>query len=89
MKIEFPDAYYPTDFFLIDDEDRLYARTYEDDGKGGLWHDVFDAEGRCFTRFSLPKDEMAFAIKKNKLYALLVENAEGIPLIKRYAMIWE
>jgi 6-bladed beta-propeller len=89
VKIEFPDAYYPTDFFLIDDEDRLYARTYEDDGKGGLWHDVFDAEGRCFTRFSLPKDEMAFAIKKNKLYALIVENAEGIPLIKRYAMIWE
>ncbi len=89
VKIEFPDAYYPTDFFLIDDEDRLYARTYEDDGKGGLWHDVFDAEGRCFTRFSLPKDEMAFVIKKNKLYTLMQENAEGIPLIKRYAMIWE
>jgi hypothetical protein len=89
IKIEFPDAYYPTDFFLIDDENRLYARTYEDDGKGGMWHDVFDAEGRCFTRFSLPKDEMAFVIKKNKLYALIAENAEGIPLIKRYAMIWE
>ena len=89
IKVEFPEAYPPIEYFFGDDEDRLYARTYEEDGKGGLWYDVFDPEGRCFTRFVLPKEEMAFIIKKNKLYALILENEEGIPLVKRYAMEWK
>jgi hypothetical protein len=89
IKVEFPDAYPPVEYFIGDDEDRLYARNREEDGKGGLWYDVFDPEGRCFTRFALPKEEMAFIIKKNKLYALISENEEGIPLVKRYAMEWK
>lgn len=89
LKIEFPEAYPPVEYFFGDDEDRLYARTHEEDGRGGLWYDVFDPEGRCFTRFALPKEEMAFIIKKNKLYALISENEEGIPLVKRYAMEWK
>jgi len=89
LKIEFPEAYPPVEYFLGDDEDRLYARTHEEDGRGGLWYDVFDTEGRCFTRFALPKEEMAFIIKKNKLYVLISENEEGIPLVKRYAMEWK
>ena len=89
LKIEFPEAYPPVEYFIGDDEGRLYARTHEEDGKGGLWYDVFDSEGRCFTRFALPKEETAFIIKKNKLYALISENEEGIPLVKRYAMEWK
>jgi hypothetical protein len=89
LKIEFPEAYPPVEYFIGDDEDRLYARTHEEDGRGGLWYDVFDPEGRSFTRFALPKEEMAFIIKKNKLYALISENEEGIPLVKRYAMEWK
>jgi hypothetical protein len=89
IKVEFPDAYPPVEYFIGDDEDRLYARTHEEDGKGGLWYDVFDPEGRCFTRFAIPKEEMAFIIKKNKLYVLISENEEGIPLVKRYAMEWK
>jgi hypothetical protein len=49
----------------------------------------FDPEGRCFTRFALPKEEMAFIVKKNKLYTLISENEEGIPPVKRYAMEWK
>lgn len=89
IKVEFPEAYPPVQYFIGDDEDMLYARTYEEDGKGGLWYNVFDPEGRSFTRFALPKEEMAFIIKKNKLYALISENEEGIPLVKRYAMEWK
>lgn len=89
VKFNFPDAYPPFQFFMGDDEDRLYVRTYEKDGKGGFWHDVFDAQGRCFTRFSLPKDEMPFIVKKSKLYVIISENEEGIPLIKRYSMEWK
>ena len=50
---------------------------------------MFDAEGRCFTRFALLKEEMAFVVRKNKLYALILENEEGLPLVKRYAMTWK
>jgi len=89
VKFVFPDAYPPFQFFMGDDEDRLYVRTYEKDGQGGFWHDVFDAQGRCFTRFSLPKDEMLFIVKKSKLYVMISENEEGIPLIKRYGMEWK
>ena len=88
-QIVFPDAYPPVLFFIGDAEGRLYAQTYEQDGKGGLWYDVFDPEGRCITRFSLPREETAFIVKKNKLYVLIQENEEGIPLVKRYALEWK
>jgi hypothetical protein len=88
-QIVFPATFPPVDLFIGDAEGRLYARTYEPDGKGALWYDVFDTGGRCITRFSLPEDEMAFIVKKDKLYALISENEEGIPLVKRYAMKWK
>jgi 6-bladed beta-propeller len=88
-RIVFPDAFPPVSFFIGDAEGRLYVQTYEADAKGRLAHDVFDAEGRCFTRFFLPREEMPFVVKKSKLYVLILENEEGIPLLKRYAMSWK
>ena len=88
-QIVFPDAFPPVSFFIGDAEGRLYVQTYEVDAKGRLAHDVFDAEGRCFTRFFLPREEMPFVVKKGKLYVLILENEEGIPLLKRYAMSWK
>ncbi len=32
---------------------------------------------------------MIFIVKNDKLYVLLSEDAEGRPLVKRYAMIWK
>jgi hypothetical protein len=32
---------------------------------------------------------MIFAVRKNKLYVLIQEDAEGRPLVKRYAMEWK
>ena len=85
----FPDVFPPVFFFIGDPEGRLYAQTYETDAKGWLLYDVFDPEGRCFTRFSLPREEMPFVVRKDKLYVLITENEEGIPLVKRYAMAWK
>ncbi|MGZ5556488.1 MAG: hypothetical protein ACXWIA_11945, partial [Candidatus Aminicenantales bacterium] len=65
------------------------AQTYETDARGWLLYDVFDTEGRCITRFSLPREEMPFAALKGRLYVLITENEEGIPLVKRYAMEWK
>jgi hypothetical protein len=88
-QIVFPDAFPPVSFFIGDAEGRLYVQTYEADAKGRIAHDVFDAEGHCFTRFFLPREEMPFVVKKGKLYVLILENEEGIPLVKRYAMAWK
>jgi hypothetical protein len=83
----FPAIYY----FIIDDRDRLFVRTYEYEEKADgpwLFYDVFDAEGRYVARFSLPEREMAFIVKKNKLYCTVQENEEGFPQVKRYDMTW-
>jgi hypothetical protein len=88
-EIVFPEVFPPVSFFIGDAEGRLYAQTYETDAEGDIIHDVFDAEGRGFARFSLPREEMPFVVKKDKLYVLIREDAEGIPLVKRYAMAWK
>jgi hypothetical protein len=87
--IVFPDVFPPVAFYVGDPEGRLYAQTYETDARGWLVYDVFDAGGRCITRFSLPREEMAFAVRNDKLYVLITENEEGVPLVKRYAMTWK
>jgi hypothetical protein len=87
-QIVFPGEFPPVSFFIGDPEGRLFAQTYETDKKGGWLYDVFDTEGRCIIRFSLPREEMPFVVKEDKLYALIQEDADGIPLVKRYAMEW-
>jgi len=79
-------------YFILDDQDRMFVRTYESEKKpDGDWifYDVFDSGGRWLTRFSLPEREMAFISKKGKLYCMVQENEEGIPQVKRYDMIWK
>jgi len=84
----FPSLYY----FIIDDEDRFYVCTYayeERDGDYWRYYDVFDSEGRYIAKFCLPQREMVFQVKKGKLYCMVQESEEGIPLVKRYNMIWK
>ena len=76
-------------YFIFDDEGRAYVRTYEPDGRGGFDFNVFDAEGRYFARFSLPGDELLAAVRRGKAYTFLAENKDGIPQVKRYAIVWE
>jgi len=89
IKATFPASYPPLGRFLTGDDDRIYARTMEPDGKGGTWIDIFEPEGRYITRTALPEKEIIFGIKRDKLYVILPEDAEGRPLVKRYAMIWK
>lgn len=32
---------------------------------------------------------MIFLAKKNKIYCMVQESEEGIPLVKRYSMVWK
>ncbi len=91
IKFEVPGHFPYLDYFIIDDQDRAYVRTYayeEKEGDYWLWHDVFDAEGRYIARFCLPEREMVFQAKRGKLYCMVQESEDGIPLVKRYQMVW-
>jgi hypothetical protein len=91
-RVELP-KYFPALYYsIIDDQDRLFVRTYESDERSdGPWdsYDVFDINGRYLTRFALPDREMAFVVRRNKLYCMIQENEEGFPQVKRYDMTWK
>ena len=76
-------------YFILDDEGRFYVRTYDTDENGRFYYDVFDREGRYFTRLSLPESELLWVVKKGKAYTYIEENEDGIPQVKRYAVVWE
>jgi len=89
ITVELPQNYPPVEDLLIDDGDRIYVRTCDKDSQGGAFYDVFDSEGRYISRFSLPEQERTVVVKKNKIYCIIRESEEGIPLVKRYAMEWK
>ncbi len=87
--VHIPDCYPPFQRFVADDEGRLYVRTYDEEPKRGIWHDVFDPEGRCVLRFALPEKETISQVRNGKMYVLIREDEAGIPLVKRYGMTWK
>jgi len=89
IKFEFPEFYPIVSRLLIDDHDRIYTKTSEKDRKGWIYYDVFDPMGRYISHFSLPENEHVAVIKNNKLYCIIRENEEGIPLAKRYTLEWK
>jgi len=91
MTFEVPSHFPPTRYFIVDDEGRIFVCTYEQEEDGIYYfsYDVFDAEGRYIAKFFHPRDEIVFVVKKNKVYCLLRESEEGIPLVKRYSMEWK
>jgi hypothetical protein len=73
--------------FAVDDEDRLFVRTWERPENGDTYfHDVFDPQGRYLARILLPKRPVV--IKKNKLYSV-EEDEEGYQAVKRYKIAWK
>lgn len=85
-----PNQYPPFFYFICDDLGRIYVRTYERNEKGWLGYDIFDEEGRFFSRLFLPEEETLMVVKKDKAYCMITESPdEGIPLVKRYTMDWK
>ena len=91
-KFEVPKHFPPAQTFYVDDEDRIYVRTYDYINKEGDQldrYDVFDADGRYMAKFYHPRAETFQAIRKNKLYVRVEEEVYGLDLLRRYSMIWE
>ncbi|MCJ7580071.1 MAG: 6-bladed beta-propeller [Candidatus Aminicenantes bacterium] len=84
---EFPKNFPPYQFFTLDEEGRLFVKTWE---KGKIEDefaiDVFDIEGRYMEKFETKADIRLW--KDGKMYAV-VEDDEGFRVIKRYSVFWE
>jgi hypothetical protein len=88
-KLEFPKNYYPYYIFMCGDEGRIYVRTYEQDKEGNYRYDVFDPDGRYIAKYTLSEIDSLALIRKNKMYTMVWEDTMGIPVVKRYSMIWK
>ena len=88
IKLKYPKHFYPYGYLICDDEGRTYVRTYEKGNPEEYIFDVFDSQGRFIAKFARPVGEMPVVIKKRKMYTIRRDRNE-LPLMKRYAMIWE
>jgi len=84
----FPLTFPPIISFKTDEKRRVYVKTYETDNRGNAFYDIFNAEGRYFCRFSHPANENLFAVRNDEAYFIVKEDEEGLPLIKRYQLVW-
>jgi hypothetical protein len=80
----FPEIFPPFQFILLDEQGRLYVRTFtKGKAKGEYIFDVFDADGVFFAQFVTKSDLRVF--KAGKAYGI-EETDEGYQVIKRYTV---
>ena len=86
-RLEFPDVYPAYQNFTLDEERRLFVRTFEK-GKeeGEFFFDVFSVEGRYIAKIPFKGDLRVW--KGKKLYAV-EENEDGFQILKVYNVQWE
>ncbi|NQT80602.1 MAG: 6-bladed beta-propeller [Candidatus Aminicenantes bacterium] len=86
-RIEFPKYYPAYQNFLLDEQGRIFVRTFEKGKeKGEYYIEVFDAEGMYITKILLKADPRVW--KGDKLYAM-EENEDGFQTLKCYSIQWE
>jgi hypothetical protein len=84
----FPKYFPAIQSLFVDDEGRIFVRTYDRNSSGEILYDVFNAGGTFVSRFGLPEREEAMVSKKGRLYAIIRDRLEGDYLLKRYIMTW-
>ena len=86
-RIEFPKFYPAYQNFVLDEQGRIFVRTFEKGKeKGEYFYDVFDAEGMYIAKVLFDFNPVVW--KKNKLYTIK-ENEDGFKILKRYSVLWE
>jgi len=84
---EFPKIFPPYQFFTLDEDGRIFVRTWnKGKNKSEFIIDIFDSEGRFIAQFASKMDIRLW--KKGKVYSY-EENEEGFNIIKRYKVLWE
>jgi len=97
-RLDFPDKMPPFHYFFLDDEGRLYIKTYEKGDKQGVYiHDVFNSDGIFIARESIagygrwvyPGITLNRAKAKNKRFYCIREKESGYKELVVYRMKWE
>jgi len=97
-RLVFPDKMPPFHYFFLDDEGRLYVKTYEEGlSKAEYMHDVFNSNGLFITRKSMlgygnwiyPGSSLNRAKAKNNRFYCIREKESGFKELVVYKMIWE
>ncbi len=84
---EFPKYYPPYQFFSLDEQERIFVRTWEKgEVKGEYVFDIFNPEGIFIAQYITKADVRLW--KDNKMYSI-EENDDGFKVIKRYGVYWE
>jgi hypothetical protein len=88
LKIHFRNHYPAFDDIFVDDEEKIFVKTYERiENKEDLFNfDVFDSEGRYIAKIPLKTDPLVW--KNHKLYTI-EEDEEGYQYVKRYKVTWK
>jgi hypothetical protein len=86
-KIEVPKVFPPYENFFLDEQGRIFVKTYEI-GKTKEEHfiDIFDAAGNYIARLALKGGE--HFIKGGKLYSI-EETEDGFQVLRCYSVHWE
>lgn len=88
VKLEWPKHQLAFEDFTVDNQERLFVRTYEKKEKEdkGSYYDIFDCEGRYIAKVFL--DVVPRIWKKGKMYTFY-DDDEGYRFVKRYNVIWQ
>ena len=83
---EFPKLFPPFQSFVLDEENRLFVRTYtKGKTKREYVIDIFNKEGIFISQLTTKAD---FRICKNSKVYSVEENADGYKVLKRYGCSW-
>ncbi|MDD8020983.1 MAG: 6-bladed beta-propeller [Acidobacteriota bacterium] len=86
-RIKFSEYFPAYQNFTMDEQWRLFVRTFEKGkNKGEYYLDVFDEEGKYIAKFSFKGEPRAW--RGNKLYAM-EEDESGFQTLKIYSVCWE
>lgn len=97
-RLYFTNSMSPFHYFFLDDERRLYVKTYENGNRPSEYmHDIFSSEGIFIKRKSLPgygkwiypELELNRAKAKNKRFYCIREKESGYKELVVYGMKWE
>jgi hypothetical protein len=86
-RIEFPKIYPAYQNFTVDEEWRLFVRTFEKGKKDGeFFFDVYDVDGRYIAKIPFKGDPRVW--KGKKLYAI-DETEDGYQILRIFSVHWE
>lgn len=84
--LKFPSHFPAFGDISVDENSRIFVMTHEKNKEGKNYYDVFDQEGKYFTRVALGFSPIIW--KNNKVYTIIRDEEEN-SIVKRYTVEWK